>query len=145
MQVARSCGFLIFRRQPDFTFLLMKHADRWDIPKGHVDPGETDEETALRELIEETGIAETDIEVDSEFLFQHRYEVNLKRYGNKPVMKTLIVFLAELVRDVEIMVTEHEGYQWHKWSPPHKIQTKTIDGLLEHLDDHWQRHPPIDT
>ena len=139
MQLARSCGFLIFRRQPDHAFLLMKHADRWDIPKGHVDPGETDMETALRELVEETGIAESDIKVDPDFLFQHQYEVNLKRYGDKPVMKTLLVYLAELIHDVEIVVTEHEGYEWRSWSPPHKIQAKTIDGLLEHVSKHWQR------
>ena len=138
MQVARSCGFLICRRQPETAFLLMKHADRWDIPKGHVDPGETDMETALRELVEETGIAESDIKVDSDFLFQHQYEVNLKRYGNKPVMKTLIVYLAELTHDVDIVVTEHEGYQWHPWSPPHNIQKQTIDGLLEQVAEHWQ-------
>ncbi len=141
MQVARSCGFLIFRRQPEHSVLLMKHVDRWDIPKGHVDPGETDEETALRELIEETGISESDIRIDSDFLFQHRYEVNLKRYGDKPVMKTLIVYLAELVREVEILVTEHESHEWLRWSPPHQIQKKTIDGLLAHLADHWQRYP----
>jgi 8-oxo-dGTP pyrophosphatase MutT (NUDIX family) len=144
MQVARSCGFLIYRSQPEHSVLLMKHVDRWDIPKGHIDPGETDEEAALRELVEETGITESDINIDTNFLFQHRYEVNLKRYGDKPVMKTLIVYLAELVRDVDIVVTEHESYEWHPWSPPHKIQKKTIDGLLEHLAKHWERRPPHD-
>ena len=142
MQVARSCGFLIFRRQPKIEFLLMKHAKRLDIPKGHIDPGETDEQAALRELIEETGIAESDIQIDPDFLYQNQYEVNLKRYGDKPVMKTLIVYLAELVREVDVVATEHEGHEWRSWSPPHEIQTKTIDGLLEHLDEHWQRHPP---
>lgn len=138
MRLARSCGFLVFRRQPEHSFLLMKHVDRWDIPKGHVDPGETDMQTALRELVEETGIANSDIEVDSDFLFQHQYEVNLKRYGDKPVMKTLIVYLAELIHDVDIVVTEHEGYEWRPWSPPHKIQKKTIDGLLAQVAQHWE-------
>ena len=144
MQVARSCGFLIFRRQPETAVLLMKHADRWDIPKGHIDPGETDREAALRELIEETSIAESDIKIDPDFLYQNQYEVNLKRYGDKPVMKTLIVYLAELVQDVDIVATEHESHEWYPWSPPHKIQTKTIDGLLAHLDEHWQRQPLSD-
>ena len=56
MKQPRSCGFLIVAGDPVQSFLLMKHADRWDLPKGHVDPGETDMEAALRELEEETGM-----------------------------------------------------------------------------------------
>ena len=52
----KACGFLVFRDVPDPSFLLMKHPKRWDLPKGHVDPGESEVETALRELHEETGL-----------------------------------------------------------------------------------------
>ncbi len=52
----KSCGFLIYRNNPARSFLLMRHTDRWDLPKGHVDPNETNLECALRELKEETGI-----------------------------------------------------------------------------------------
>jgi hypothetical protein len=44
--------------------------------------------------------------------------------------KTLVVFLARLKRDVPIDVTEHGGYQWFAWNPPHKIQERTVDPLL---------------
>jgi 8-oxo-(d)GTP phosphatase len=33
--------------------------DDWSLPKGHVDPGEGPERTALREVAEETGVAAT--------------------------------------------------------------------------------------
>ena len=68
----RSCGFLVLRTVDDSTeqFLLMKHPKRWDLPKGHVDPGETETECALRELWEETGIKESHIQVDPEFVFK---------------------------------------------------------------------------
>ena len=42
MATQKSCGFLIMRGEPPREFLLMRHADRWDLPKGHVDPGETE-------------------------------------------------------------------------------------------------------
>ncbi len=55
MSDVKSCGIIVFKRDP-LEFLLMRHPTRWDLPKGHVDPGETDLECALRELEEETGI-----------------------------------------------------------------------------------------
>jgi bis(5'-nucleosidyl)-tetraphosphatase len=90
-----SCGFLIVRGRPIESFLLMKHPHRWDLPKGHVDEGETELQCALRELAEETGITEQDIEVDPDFRFENRYLVNEKRYGGEgSIEKTLYVFLA---------------------------------------------------
>jgi len=35
-------------------------------------------------------------------------------------------------------VTEHQGFQWRKWRPPHHIQAETIDPLLAHLAEHLE-------
>lgn len=132
MTDVKSCGVLVFREQPSESFLLMQHTSRLDLPKGHVDPGETEMQCALRELWEETGIKPEDIELDPNFRFTLQYTVNGKRYGwrDEQVNKTLVVFLATLKRDVPIVCTEHGGYQWVSWNPPHRIQTQTIDPLL---------------
>ena len=132
-----SCGFLIYRADPNRSFLLMKHATRWDLPKGHVDDGETEMECALRELEEETGIQESHILLDSDFRFTSQYTVRYKRYGNVQKQKELIIFLAKLKEDVEIVVTEHEGYEWIDWKPPHDIQENTINPLLKQVHQHW--------
>lgn len=129
MAEVKSCGFLMVRGEPIQEFLLMRHADRWDLPKGHVDPGETEMECALRELWEETGIAANDIEVVNEFRYTQQYPVFDKRRGGH-FDKTLIIFLARLKRDVKIAATEHLGFEWFPWQPPHKIQTRTIDPVL---------------
>ncbi len=139
MAKIKSCGFLIFKDDPSPSFLLMKHPNRWDLPKGHVDTGETNLECALRELVEETGISGDDIEVDPEFKFKHKYLVKDKRDNNEPRKKTLIIYLARLIRPVDIKLTEHEGYEWIVWNPPHQIQKKTIDPLLAELSEHWAR------
>lgn len=139
MKKARSCGFLIVRGSPIESFLLMQHAKRWDLPKGHVDPGETDMECAIRELEEETGIPTDAIRLDPVFRFEHHYEVRDKRYGADPVQKTLIVMLATLTREVKIVPTEHEGFQWFDWKPPHNIQEQTINPLLAAVEKHVQQ------
>jgi 8-oxo-dGTP pyrophosphatase MutT (NUDIX family) len=115
----------------------MKHPHRWDLPKGHVDEGETELQCALRELAEETGITEQDIDVDPDFRFENRYLVNEKRYGGEgSIEKVLYVFLAWLKHPVKIRLTEHHGFRWFPWNPPHEIHELTIDGLLQSLEGH---------
>jgi 8-oxo-dGTP pyrophosphatase MutT (NUDIX family) len=133
MDEQRSCGFLIIRGRPVSEFLLMRHADRWDLPKGHVDSDETDLECAYRELQEETGIALGDTELIKDFRFTTHYQVRGKRDG-KTYDKTLIIFLGRLKREVSIEPTEHLDYEWFPWNPPHRIQAFTIDPLLAELE-----------
>ncbi|MCA9216654.1 MAG: NUDIX domain-containing protein [Planctomycetales bacterium] len=144
MPKLKSCGFLIVRptefvadehRPKVDSFLLMVHPDRLDLPKGHVDKGETNLECAFRELLEETGIRKEDIRVDETFKFKLEYPVQYKDW-TEPRDKRLIIYLAYLVHDVEITVTEHEGFEWRKWNPPHKIQAETIDPLLAKVAEH---------
>ena len=130
MEAIKSCGVLLFRKEPKRSFLLMRHADRWDFPKGHVDPGETEIECALRELWEETGVKAEAIRLDPTFRYTLDYQVSWREAGGQLRDKQLVVFLAELNQPAEIKLTEHLGYQWFDWNPPHRIQEQTIDGLL---------------
>ena len=59
-----TAGGVIFRRnnQDEVEFLLYQDArDRWTIPKGHVEPGETAMEAAKREVTEESGLEKISI------------------------------------------------------------------------------------
>ncbi|PQO26968.1 DNA mismatch repair protein MutT [Blastopirellula marina] len=137
MPQTRACGFLIVKGNPIESFLLMKHPKRWDLPKGHVDEGETDMQCALRELEEETGITAEDITVDPNFRYELQYVVNYKKkFGGEDALKTVVYFLARLDRDVELNLTEHGDAQWFDWNPPHTIQEQTIDGLLAAVAEH---------
>ena len=136
MRKLNSYGVLIVRGDPIESFLLMRHRTRYDVPKGHIDPGETQIECALRELEEETGITPDDIELDTDFCFSSTYEVQPKKFNFETCQKTTAIFLGRLLHDVEIKVTEHDGHEWRKWEPPHSIQREMIDPLLMKLEEY---------
>ena len=55
----RAAGGIVLRRAGDGWEVLLVHRPRyddWSLPKGKADPGERDEDTALREVEEETGL-----------------------------------------------------------------------------------------
>lgn len=134
MPKLKACGVLVTRGEPIREFLLMRHPTRWDLPKGHVDPGEAETDCALRELWEETGIAADAIVLDPTFRFEHSYQVRSDRTGGELWPKTLVIYLGRLTRDVPIRATEHVGFQWFAWQPPHRIQEQTIDPLLAEVE-----------
>ncbi len=57
-------GGIIFRRNKDGDIeilLIQDTKDRWTIPKGHIEEGETAKETAIREIGEEAGLFDIDV------------------------------------------------------------------------------------
>ncbi|MBO7184765.1 MAG: NUDIX domain-containing protein [Oscillospiraceae bacterium] len=55
----KSCGVLPWRNndgQKEFLIVFEQYSQCWSLPKGHMEAGETEAETALRELFEETGL-----------------------------------------------------------------------------------------
>lgn len=108
----RSSGFIVFRhtlRRP--LFLLIQNAahGHWDFPKGHIDPGEDEMTSALRELREEAGI-------DSiRTLPGFREKIHYYMAGREQaVPKEVTYFLGE-VRDQKIRLSEEHSQ--HKWVP----------------------------
>ncbi|MCL2580143.1 MAG: NUDIX domain-containing protein [Oscillospiraceae bacterium] len=60
MTKEKSCGALVYRKQgEDIQVLVLRHkmGGHWSFPKGHVEEGETEVQTALREVQEETGLS----------------------------------------------------------------------------------------
>lgn len=121
--------------QPQQSFLLMRHVDRWDLPKGHCEPGESLQQTALRETEEETGIAAA-IELDPDFRFSLSYPVRYRDQGDQVFQKTVHYFLGYVEKTWDVACTEHLGAEWFRWNPPHAIQAQTIDPLLAAVHAH---------
>lgn len=128
----------MFRREPELSFLLMRHPARFDLPKGHVDPGETEIQCALREMWEETGIPREDVRLDADFRYVTQYKTREKRFAGALARKTLVVFLGWLQRHIDIRPTEHDHFEWKVWRPPHRVQPQTIDPLLAAVEQHFR-------
>ena len=60
MPVERSAGAIVFRETSEGReYLLIKHRppySHWDFPKGHIEAGESEKDTAKREVKEEAGL-----------------------------------------------------------------------------------------
>lgn len=94
----KSCGGIVYRKFHGNTeILLIKHVKSgyWSFPKGHVENGETEEETAKREIKEETGI---DVYIDSGFretvTYSPRKDSKKMLYILSPVQEIMIIPLS---------------------------------------------------
>ena len=114
----KSAGAVVFRKKDNKIYYLLLHyeAGHWDFPKGHIEKGESEEETAKREVREETGIEAIKIikgfKELTKYFFRDTY--NLKKGQEKPslIFKTVVFYLAETkTKEVKISF-EHIGYKW---------------------------------
>ena len=110
----KSCGALVVRREEAKYYILMirhKAGGNRSFPKGHVEEGETEYETALREVMEETS---SRIAIVSDF----RATVN---YRPSPgVMKEVVYFLA-FTTNADIKAREGEIAEV-EWVPLSKAE-----------------------
>ena len=89
MKQEKSCGCIIINDKEE-VLLVHHNKGHWDFPKGHVESGETEVETAKREVKEETNI---DVEVDEEYRYSTKYS------PREDVIKEVVYFLAKNISD----------------------------------------------
>jgi len=87
-----SCGAVVFTRiDGEIRYVIIRGLrSRHGFPKGHIEKGETERETALREIWEETGLRVTFLEG-----FRAEEQYPLMREGKPETLKRVIYFLAE--------------------------------------------------
>lgn len=89
--------------------LLVQDAkDRWTIPKGHIEPGETARQTAKREIHEETGLAEVDVQ---DWLGKISFQY---RRGSSLILMTTQIYMIEALGDTDATQKEDwmKGIKW---------------------------------
>lgn len=101
MTYEKSCGAIVYRKHHGNTeILLIKHINsgHWSFPKGHVEAGESEVETAQREIKEETGI---DVMIDPTFRETVTY------FPRKDTQKVVVYFIAK-AKNFEYVPQEEE-------------------------------------
>ena len=89
MSFEKSCGAIVYRKyHGNIEILLVKHINsgHWSFPKGHVEDGESEIETAIREVYEETGI---------EIIIDPTFRETVTYSPRKEAQKTVVYFTAK--------------------------------------------------
>ena len=106
MKYEKSCGAVVYMSRDGRLLYLIERMrlGHTSIPKGHVEGRETEEETARREIREETNL---EVKLDTGF----RHEVCYS--PREGIRKTVVVFIAEAVTtDLKNQECEVSGLEW---------------------------------
>ncbi len=106
-------GGMVFRRNKknEIEILLIQDAkDRWTIPKGHIEEGESAKETAEREIREETGLQEMKV-------LNWLGKINFRyRRATSLVLMTTEIFLVQAKGNTDSLKPEEwmNGIAWFR-------------------------------
>ena len=126
MAFERSIGAVVFRHEGKKIFyLLIRHppsdgyCGHWDFPKGHIEKGETEQETLRREVKEETGITQFKIIPDFSAWYGYFYRAKDREKEERKssgrginILKTVRVYLTETEEKKIKLSSEHVDYSW---------------------------------
>jgi 8-oxo-dGTP pyrophosphatase MutT (NUDIX family) len=113
------------------------YADKWVIPGGGIEEGETEVEALKREVAEEIGLDIEDAQIE-------RIETNIKGSSNKVLKETGETVVVDMVfssyrvlinRDAEhIRISDGDGFGHVKWLPPKEFNAEIFsDPTVENL------------
>jgi bis(5'-nucleosidyl)-tetraphosphatase len=133
MNFQKSCGAVIYRKNYDsleFLIISNRNDGHWGFPKGHVEKDESEEETAIREVCEETGLQVTLI---------NRFRISVEYSIKQETMKEVVFFLAKVTDQIiNIQLDEIVDYKWASFVDAKEILTyesskDVLDGANEFI------------
>lgn len=139
MPIEKSAGAVIFRKQKGKNlYLLLRYprgsrtpAPYWDFPKGHVEKGETLEDTVRREVEEETGLKNIGIIPGFKETIKYFF-----KWNGKNIMKFVTFFIAETKNGQVKISDEHVGFEWLDYEKSLKqLVFKNAKNILKKADD----------
>lgn len=123
-----AAGGLVINEKGEVLFIFRR--GKWDLPKGKLDPGETMEACALREVKEETGLVQLSLK---RFLLvtDHEYED-----AGKPILKKSYWYLMHADSHQSLVPQTEEDISEIQWIGPagfKRVERNTYPTILEVL------------
>lgn len=125
MKNEKACGAVI--ENDGKILMIFQNNGFWGFPKGHVEENETEAETAVREIFEETGLW---VAINEDNRFEFSYDIK-----DKNIHKTVVLFTAKLVDDSK-MKRQDEEISEMRW-----VEREEVENLLTFNDwkEVWQK------
>ncbi len=115
MLTEKSVAVIIFRKEEDFRFLLLYKTDNgvykeaWEFPKGNVNTGEKEKDTGIREVFEETGLNDKQLEF---YDFHDKVSFFYRNERQELVNKEVTFLMARTIKSEIKISSEHSMYRW---------------------------------
>ena len=126
----KSCGVIPYRRRGgrlEYLALYQSGSGTWSFPKGHMEWGEGELETARREVLEEIGV---DLTISREFRCEITYSVH-----NRRSKKKVVLYAVPFDGEIKLRAGEIGDA---KWLPRSEIQKlfghKELRGIFNRLE-----------
>jgi 8-oxo-dGTP pyrophosphatase MutT (NUDIX family) len=107
-----SAGFVIFSYEGNERKYLLLHypGGHIEFPKGHIESGENENDAAIRELYEETGIRHIEIIDGYRYLIEYEFF-----HAGFLIQKDVVFFLARTDENEIKLSHEHRDSEWQNY------------------------------
>ncbi|MBE5806194.1 MAG: NUDIX domain-containing protein [Clostridiales bacterium] len=126
MKYEKSCGAIVLNGSE--ILVIQQLEGHWGFPKGHVEGNETEVETAIREIKEETNL---DVVIKENFRYVERYS------PKEGVEKEVVYFVAEKIGGNEkVQAEELQNFKWLNYEDA--MKKLTYKNSKETLKNAWK-------
>ncbi len=130
MKYEKSCGAVVVKRDQNEVYILLVQMNKghWSFPKGHMQRTETEQETALREIKEETNL---------DVILLENFRQTVKYNSAQETEKEVVYFLAKPKSDhIQRQESEIKNICWLKYGDAMDQLTFEIDkGILKQVHE----------
>ncbi len=128
----KSSWWVVYRKNGNKIEILLlrwtnsRQEEEYVLPKGKIEEGEIAKETAVREISEETGLKEKDLEI-IKFMTKLSYTFTAWHLQDNPLIeKDVYLFLVKYNWNETPKVRTEERFTWYKWFSLDEIKNLEI-------------------